>query len=146
MWGSELSQTSLVLIFSSLWVAHPPGMGFDFIVIAPLLLSCSFSLVFGHEYLFFGEFQSPPADSCSAAGCILVLLHEEMSACPSTLPSGINLSRREFFQNKKLIENVYNWDNGQRHELGVSKQKIRSKEKATASSRKRECQEKLSHL
>ena len=49
MWGSERSQPSLVLFFSSVWDAHPTGMGFDFIVIAPLLLSCcSFSFVFGH--------------------------------------------------------------------------------------------------
>ena len=54
MWGSERSQPSLVLFFSSVWDAHPTGMGFDFIVIAPLLLSCcSFSFVFGHEHLFF---------------------------------------------------------------------------------------------
>ena len=44
-------------------------MGFDFIVIAPLLLSCSFSLVFGHEYLFFGEFQSPSVGGFSIASC-----------------------------------------------------------------------------
>lgn len=46
MWGSELLQT-LVLFFSSLWVDHPPGMGFDFIALLP-----SYCLVFGREYLF----------------------------------------------------------------------------------------------
>jgi len=31
-----------------LWVAHPAGMGFDFIMIAPLSPSCcGFSFVFG---------------------------------------------------------------------------------------------------
>ena len=35
-------------MFSSLWVTHPAAMGFDFIVIAPLLPShCGFSVVFG---------------------------------------------------------------------------------------------------
>ena len=35
-------------LFSSLWVTHPVGMGFDFIMIVSLLLSpCSFFFVFG---------------------------------------------------------------------------------------------------
>ena len=39
-------RTSLLLLFSSLWVTHLVGMGFDFIVIAPLLLShCRFFFV-----------------------------------------------------------------------------------------------------
>ena len=38
----------MVLLFSSLWVTHPVGMGFDFIMIVSLLLShCSFFFVFG---------------------------------------------------------------------------------------------------
>ena len=41
-------RTSLVLLFSSLWVAHPEDMGFDFIMIVPILQSrCSFFCVFG---------------------------------------------------------------------------------------------------
>ena len=39
-------RTSLVLLFSGLWVTHLVGMGFDFIVIAPLLLShCGFFVI-----------------------------------------------------------------------------------------------------
>ena len=46
-------RTSLVLFFSSLWVAHSIDVGFDFIMIAPLLLSCcSFSFVFGNGVTF----------------------------------------------------------------------------------------------
>ena len=40
-------------MFSSLWVTHLAGMGFDFIMIVPLLLShCGF-FVFGHGISFF---------------------------------------------------------------------------------------------
>ena len=43
-------------------------MGFDFIVIVPLLPSgCSLFFVFGHGVSFFGRFQSPPVNSCSTA-------------------------------------------------------------------------------
>ena len=47
--GPEPSQqwrTSLVLLFSSLWVTFLTGMGFDFMVIMPLLPYCFF-FVFG---------------------------------------------------------------------------------------------------
>jgi len=45
-------------------------MGFDFIVIAPLLPSCcSFFFVFGHEVSFVGGFQCPPVDGYSTASC-----------------------------------------------------------------------------
>ena len=39
------------------------------------------------EYFFFflGAFQHPPIKSCSIVA-ILVLSHEKMNACPSTLP------------------------------------------------------------
>ena len=33
-------RTSLLLSFSRLWVTHPASMGFDFLMIAPLLPSC----------------------------------------------------------------------------------------------------------
>ena len=39
---------SLVLLFSSLWVTYSVGIGFDFIVLAPLLPSHCKLLVFGH--------------------------------------------------------------------------------------------------
>ena len=38
----------MVLFFSSLWVTHLEGMGFDCIVIAPFLPSCCGFVVFGH--------------------------------------------------------------------------------------------------
>ena len=58
-----------VLLFSSLQVTHPTGMGFDFIMIVPLLLSlCSF-FVFGHVVPLFGGFQCSPIDGCSTASC-----------------------------------------------------------------------------
>ena len=45
-------------------------MGFDFIVIVPLLLShCSFSFVFGCGVSFSGEFQCLPVDDYSAISC-----------------------------------------------------------------------------
>ena len=59
-------RTSLVLLFSSLWITYPAGMGFDFIVIVLLLPSCcSFFFVFGHGVSFFGMFRHPPMDGCS---------------------------------------------------------------------------------
>ena len=65
-------RTSLLLLFSSLWVTHPMGMRFDFIVIVPLLLSCCVFFVFGCgvSFFFFGMFQHPPLNSCSAVSCI----------------------------------------------------------------------------
>ena len=63
-------RTSLMLLFSSLWVTHLLGLGFDFIMIVPLLPShWSFFFVFGHGVSFFGGFQCPPVDGCSKAGC-----------------------------------------------------------------------------
>ena len=63
-------RTSLVLLFFSLWVTHPAGMGFDFIMIAPLLSSrCDFFFVFGGVVPFFGGFQCPPVSGYSTASC-----------------------------------------------------------------------------
>ena len=47
-----LMQEHLVLLFSHLWVAHLAGMGFDFNMIAPLLLPCGFSFVLGWSIIF----------------------------------------------------------------------------------------------
>ena len=42
-----------MLLFSSLWVTHSVGMGFEFIVIVLLLPSCiGFLFVFGHGVSF----------------------------------------------------------------------------------------------
>ena len=50
--------------FFTIWAtreAHLVGMGFDFIMIVPLLPSCcGFSFVFGCRVTFFGRFQHPP--------------------------------------------------------------------------------------
>ena len=56
-WGSEPSQqwrTSLVLLFSGLWITQPMGMRFDFVMIVPLLPSCcGFFFAFGSGIFFF---------------------------------------------------------------------------------------------
>ena len=42
-----------IYFFSSLWVTHLAGVGFEFIMIVPLLLShCSLDFVFGHGISF----------------------------------------------------------------------------------------------
>ena len=55
MSGSEPSQqweNFFGVLLSSLWFTHPVDMGFDFIVIAPLLLSpCRFFFLVGSSIL-----------------------------------------------------------------------------------------------
>ena len=64
------------------------GMGFEFIMIVPLLPSyCGFFFVFECGVSFFGWFQRPPVTVVQQLVAILVLLREEMSTRPSTLPS-----------------------------------------------------------
>lgn len=58
----------MVLLFSRLWGGHLAGMGFDFIVFAPLPPSCCSFFVFGHGLSFFGGFQCP-VECCSIASC-----------------------------------------------------------------------------
>ena len=73
----------MVLLFSSLWAAHLSGMGFDFIVIAPLLpCHCSFFLSLEVGYLFLMGSSILLSMSVQQRVVILVLLQEEMSACP----------------------------------------------------------------
>ena len=76
-------RTFLILLFSSLWVTHPMGIGFDFIMIVPLPpFLCSFFFVFGHGscfsflffFFFFGGFQNSPINGCSTASCNFVAL------------------------------------------------------------------------
>ena len=63
-------RTSLVLLFPSLWAAYPAVTGFDFIMVASLLLShCGSSFVFGYGVSFFGGFQHPPVGGCSTTTC-----------------------------------------------------------------------------
>ena len=73
------------LRFSSLWVTHPAGMGFDFIVIVPLPLSCcgcffvfecGVSFLVGSSVLLSMVVQQLVV--------ILVFSQEEMSAHPSS--------------------------------------------------------------
>ena len=61
-------RTSLVLLFSSLWVTHLAGMGFDFIVLHPsyhLVTASSLSLDMRYLFFFFGGFQHPPVGGFS---------------------------------------------------------------------------------
>ena len=59
-----------MVLFSRLWVGHLAGVGFDFIVFAPLPPSCcSFFFVLGHGLSFFGGFQCPSVECCSVASC-----------------------------------------------------------------------------
>ena len=59
-------RTSSILLFSSLWITQLVGMGFEFIVIVPLLPSCyGFFFVIRHRVSFFGGFQCPHVNDCS---------------------------------------------------------------------------------
>ena len=68
------------------------GIGLDFIVLALLLpFGCSFFFVVALSldmgfFNFFYFLWIPPVNGCSTASCDFVPL-QEMSACPSTLPS-----------------------------------------------------------
>ena len=44
-------------------------MGFDFIVVVPLLTSCFSFFVFLDGVAFFGRFQCPPVDGCLGNNC-----------------------------------------------------------------------------
>ena len=91
MWSSEHSQQREnllgLLLFSSLWVTHLAGMGFDFIMIVPLLQShCSFFFVFGCGVSFL--VCSSVLLSMVVQQLVAVLvLSQEMSALSSTPPS-----------------------------------------------------------
>ena len=96
-------RTSLILLFSSLWVTHPMGMGFDFIMIAPLLPSnCCFSLVLGCGLSFLGGRQHPPVNGCSTAGCDFGVLtgEDELMFFHFTI-FGLNL-HTAIFENRAL--------------------------------------------
>ena len=82
-------RTSLVVLFSSLWVTHPAVTGFHFfIMIAPLYhLATGLFFVFGRGVPFLmgsGVLLSMVVQQLVA---ILVLLQEEMSTHSPTLPS-----------------------------------------------------------
>ena len=66
----NIGRTSLLLLFSSLWVTHLAGMGFHFIMIVSFLPShYGFFFVFEHGVSSFGRSQCPPVDGCSRASC-----------------------------------------------------------------------------
>ena len=82
------ARTSLALIFSSLWVTHPVGIGFDFIVLAPfyhLVVASPLSLDMG--CLFWVGSSVLLLMVVQQLAVILVLLQEEGSAHPTTPPS-----------------------------------------------------------
>ena len=90
-WCSEPSQQckkffSITVLQS---VSHPPAsMGFDFIMIVPLLPSCcSFFFAFGRGVSFLVGFSVLLSMVFQQLVAILVLLEEEMSAHISTPPS-----------------------------------------------------------
>ena len=59
-------------------LTHPAGMGFDFIMIAPVLPSrCSFFFVFGHGISFFGQLHRPPINGCWTASWDFGVLADE---------------------------------------------------------------------
>ena len=79
---------SLVVLFSSLWVVQPAGVGFDFILFTPLLPShCGFSFIFGCGISFLVGSSVLLSIVVQQLVVILVISLEEMNACPFILPS-----------------------------------------------------------
>ena len=85
-WGLEPSQ-EWEIVFDVIVLQfvghHLTDMGFDFIMFVPLLPSCCSFFFFGREM----SFLVGSIVLLSMLVAILVLLQEEMSTCPSTLPS-----------------------------------------------------------
>ena len=93
MGGSTLPTYQL---FGLRWVVHLAGIGFDFIMIAPLLPSpCSFFFILGCGVSFFSGSQCPPVYSCSTARCDFGDLagEDEHTAFYSTI---LNQSHRSY--------------------------------------------------
>ena len=79
-------RTSLVLLFSSLWITHLAGIGFDLSWFVPLLpFHCSF-LSLGMGYVFLVGSSILLSTVFQQLVAILALSQEEMGAYP-TLPS-----------------------------------------------------------
>ena len=89
-------RTSIVLFSSNFWVIHSAGIGFDYIMIAHLLLSpwgfffFFFFLVFDVGYLFLVDSSFLLSVTVQTLVEILVL------SCPSTPPSWLKLPGRFF--------------------------------------------------
>ena len=65
-------RTSLVLLFSSLWITHPAGMGLILLYLYSsfhLVVVSSLSLAVGYLFFLGGGSQHPPVNGCSTAGC-----------------------------------------------------------------------------
>ena len=91
-WDSEHSQAvgelPLALLFSSLCITYRAGMGFDFIMIVPILPPhCGFFFAFGLGVSFLVGSSILLSMVVQQLAVILVLSPEEMNICPSTLPS-----------------------------------------------------------
>ena len=81
-------KTCLALFFSSLWVTHSESIGFDCIMIAPLLPSCwNFFFVFGFGNLFLVGSSILLPMIVQQLVAIVMLSQEEMNTYPSVLPS-----------------------------------------------------------
>ena len=90
------SGRTFLVLFSSLWVAHPAGIGFYFVMIAPLLRSCySFLFVFRHGVPFSGGFHCPPVHGCSTASWNFGVLTGGDECTSSSPPSSTS--------------NIYSW-------------------------------------
>ena len=88
MWGSEPSQQWENFFGIILWVTHFSGMGFDFIMIVPLLPSFhGFFCVFGCKLSFLVGSSILLSLFVQQLVVTLVLSQEEMSTHPSTLQS-----------------------------------------------------------
>ena len=90
MWGSEpsLQWVDFCGISVLQFVSHPAVMGFDFIVIFPLLPShCGFSSVFGCGVFFLVSSSVFLSMIVQHLVVIPVFSQEGVRACPSPLPS-----------------------------------------------------------
>ena len=56
--SNSCERTSVIKLFSSLWVTHLEDMGFDYITNLSYYLFVAASLSLDVKYLFFGRFQS----------------------------------------------------------------------------------------
>ena len=99
------ARTSLVL-FSSLWVTHPVGMKFDFVMIVPLLLSCCRFLSLDMGYLFLVVSSILLLMVTRQLISTLVLLQEEMNAHSFSL---YHVERDSYILLLQSIGNVLNW-------------------------------------
>ena len=92
-----------------MWVTHTTVMGFDFIVITPLLLChCGFSFVFECGVSFLVSSSVFLLMIVQQLVVIPVLSQEGVSACPSTLPSWTNLNFQFLSSELDYIERLAN--------------------------------------